>query len=54
MSRILAEHLMGDAIIVCIDETGFRSDTVKEKKWQFNSYVKKSTEKKFSNENNGQ
>lgn len=28
-------------MIICIDETGFRSDTVKDMKWQFNTYMKK-------------
>jgi len=28
-------------MIISIDETGFRSDTVKDMKWQFNTYMKK-------------
>lgn len=28
-------------MIICIDETGFRSDTVKDMKWQFKTYMKK-------------
>ena len=28
-------------MVICLDETGFRSDTVKDMKWQFNSYMRK-------------
>ena len=39
--RILTQFLHDGALIISIDETGFRSDTVKDMKWQFNSYMKK-------------
>ena len=39
--RILTQFLSDKAMVICLDETGFRSDTVKDMKWQFNSYMKK-------------
>ena len=39
--RILSQFLHDNALIICLDETGFRSDTVKDMKWQFNTYMKK-------------
>lgn len=41
VSRILASFLYHNAIIISLDESGFRSDTTKDMKWQFKSYVSK-------------
>ena len=39
--RLLSQFLLDDALIISIDETGFRSDTTQHKKWQFISYQPK-------------
>lgn len=36
ISRLMAQFLMEDAIIICIDESNFRHDALPGKQWQFN------------------
>jgi hypothetical protein len=36
VSRIMAQFIKEETIIICIDESNFRHDTLPSKQWQFN------------------
>jgi hypothetical protein len=41
ISKLLAQFLYDDAVIISVDETGLRSDTTKKMKWQFTPIIPK-------------
>jgi hypothetical protein len=39
VSRLMAQFLMEDSIIICIDESNFRHDALPSRQWQFDMGV---------------